>query len=67
VWAEVARELIEAAGGEVVFSELRNCLRALDRIVTSDEVIRRQPTTSSQAGVARKPILMIFASDPVGI
>ena len=36
-------ELIEAAGGEDVFPELRNCPRAPDRVVTSGEIIRRQP------------------------
>jgi iron complex transport system substrate-binding protein len=36
-------ELIEAAGGEDVFSELRNCSRAPDRVVTGEEIIRRQP------------------------
>jgi iron complex transport system substrate-binding protein len=35
--------LIEAAGGEDVFPELRNRSRAPDRVVTSDEIIRRQP------------------------
>jgi iron complex transport system substrate-binding protein len=36
-------ELIEAAGGEDIFSELRTCPRAPDRVVTGAEVIRRQP------------------------
>lgn len=36
-------ELIEAAGGEVIFPELRNRSRAPDRVVTGDEIIRRQP------------------------
>jgi iron complex transport system substrate-binding protein len=36
-------ELIEAAGGEDIFHELRERSRAPDRVVTPDEVIRRQP------------------------
>ena len=36
-------ELIEAAGGEDIFSELRTRSRASDRVVTSDEIIHRQP------------------------
>ncbi len=36
-------ELIEAAGGEDIFAELRTRSRAPDRVVTADEVIRRQP------------------------
>jgi iron complex transport system substrate-binding protein len=36
-------ELIEAAGGEDIFPELRSRSRAPDRVVTGDEVIRRQP------------------------
>lgn len=36
-------ELIEAAGGEDIFSELRTRSRAPDRVVSAEEVIRRQP------------------------
>jgi iron complex transport system substrate-binding protein len=36
-------ELIEAAGGEDIFPELRSRSRAPDRVVTGDEIIRRQP------------------------
>ena len=36
-------ELIEAAGGQDIFPELRNRSRAADRVVTGDEIIRRQP------------------------
>jgi iron complex transport system substrate-binding protein len=36
-------ELLEAAGGEDIFPELRTRPRAPDRVVTADEVIRRQP------------------------
>ena len=36
-------ELIEAVGGEDIFPELRECPRAPDRVVTGDEIIRRQP------------------------
>jgi iron complex transport system substrate-binding protein len=36
-------ELIHAAGGEDIFPELHACTRAPDRVVNSDEIIRRQP------------------------
>jgi iron complex transport system substrate-binding protein len=36
-------ELIEAAGGDDIFPELRERSRAPDRVVSPDEVIRRQP------------------------
>jgi iron complex transport system substrate-binding protein len=36
-------ELIDAAGGEDIFPELRHRSRAPDRVVSPEEVIRRQP------------------------
>jgi iron complex transport system substrate-binding protein len=39
-WVE---ELVEIAGGKVVFPELRHCGKAQDRIVDPDEVLRRNP------------------------
>jgi iron complex transport system substrate-binding protein len=36
-------ELVEAAGGDPIFPELRNARLGRDRIVTSEDVIRRQP------------------------
>jgi iron complex transport system substrate-binding protein len=36
-------ELIEAAGGADIFPELRDRAAARERVVTSDEIIRRQP------------------------
>jgi iron complex transport system substrate-binding protein len=39
-WVE---ELIEIAGGEVIFPELRRCGKAKDRVVDPTEVIRRDP------------------------
>ena len=39
-WVE---ELIEIAGGEPIFPELRHAKLAKDRIVQPDEVVRRQP------------------------
>jgi iron complex transport system substrate-binding protein len=39
-WVE---ELIEIAGGEVIFPELRSCGKAQDRIVDPDEILRRNP------------------------
>ena len=39
-WVE---ELVEIAGGETIFPELRGATLGRDRIVSSEEVIRRQP------------------------
>jgi iron complex transport system substrate-binding protein len=39
-WVE---ELIEIAGGEVIFPELRRCGKAKDRVVDAEEVARRNP------------------------
>jgi iron complex transport system substrate-binding protein len=39
-WVE---ELIEIAGGDLVFPELRGCGKAQDRVVDPDEVLRRDP------------------------
>ncbi len=39
-WVE---DLIEIAGGEAIFPELRSCSKAQDRIVESAEVARRDP------------------------
>jgi iron complex transport system substrate-binding protein len=39
-WVE---ELVEIAGGEVIFPELRSCGKAQDRVVASAEVARRNP------------------------
>jgi len=39
-WVE---ELIEIAGGDVIFPELRSCGKAQDRVVESAEVARRDP------------------------
>ena len=39
-WVE---ELIETAGGEAIFPELRKCGKAKDRVVDPEEVVRRDP------------------------
>jgi iron complex transport system substrate-binding protein len=39
-WVE---ELIEIAGGETIFPELRNCQAAKDRIITSEAIIKADP------------------------
>lgn len=36
-------ELIEIAGGESIFPELRHCGKAQDRVIDPDEVLRRNP------------------------
>jgi hypothetical protein len=48
-------ELIAAAGGEVIFPELRNHSRAPDWVVTGDEILASNRTSSSQVGAASKP------------
>ena len=39
-WVE---ELVEIAGGAVIFPELRGCGKAKDRVVDPAEVVRRDP------------------------
>lgn len=39
-WVE---ELIEVAGGDVIFPELRHCGKAQDRVIDPEEVLRRDP------------------------
>jgi iron complex transport system substrate-binding protein len=53
-WVE---ELIEIAGGELAFPELRNCGKAHDRVVDPAEVIRRDPEVilASWCGMKFKP------------
>jgi iron complex transport system substrate-binding protein len=53
-WVE---ELVEVAGGEPIFPELRGAKLGKDRIVTSDEVIRRNPDAviASWCGKAVRP------------
>ena len=36
-------ELVEIAGGQVLFPELRTCGKAQDRVIDPDEVLRRDP------------------------
>src|SRR5580698_4927479 len=50
-WVE---ELIEIAGGEVIFPELRNCGKAKDRVVESAEVARRDPDVILASWCGRK-------------
>jgi iron complex transport system substrate-binding protein len=53
-WVE---ELVEAAGGDPIFPELRHAKLGKDRIVTGDEVIRRAPEVivASWCGKAVQP------------
>jgi iron complex transport system substrate-binding protein len=53
-WVE---ELVEIAGGESIFPELRRAKLGKDRIVTSDDVIRRNPDAviASWCGKAVRP------------
>jgi iron complex transport system substrate-binding protein len=50
-WVE---ELIEIAGGEVIFPELRRCGKAKDRIVDPAEVVRRDPEVILASWCGRK-------------
>jgi iron complex transport system substrate-binding protein len=50
-WVE---ELIEIAGGEVVFPELRRCGKAKDRVVDPAEVVRRDPEVILASWCGRK-------------
>ncbi len=56
-WVE---ELIEIAGGELAFPELRNCGKAHDRVVDPAEVIRRDPEVilASWCGMKVKPAVI---------
>jgi iron complex transport system substrate-binding protein len=47
-------ELIEIAGGDDVFAELRTRKSAKDRIVASSDVVVAAPTSSSHRGAARR-------------
>jgi iron complex transport system substrate-binding protein len=57
-------ELIEAAGGEDIFPELRNRSRAPDRVVTGDEVIRRQPDIIIASWCGKKADLEAICQRP---
>lgn len=50
-WVE---ELIEIAGGEPVFPELRGCGKAKDRVVDAAEVVRRDPEVILASWCGRK-------------
>jgi iron complex transport system substrate-binding protein len=57
-------ELIEAAGGRDAFEDLRNKRRAMDRVVESDEVIRRQPDIIVASWCGKKADLAAIAQRP---
>jgi len=50
-WVE---ELIEIAGGEAIFPELRNCGKAQDRVVDPKEVVARDPEVILASWCGRK-------------
>lgn len=50
-WVE---ELIEIAGGTVIFPELRTCGKAKDRVVDPEEVVRRNPDVIIASWCGRK-------------
>jgi iron complex transport system substrate-binding protein len=57
-------ELIEAAGGEDAFPELRKHSRAPDRIVTSEEIIHRQPDIIIASWCGKKVNLSAICQRP---
>jgi iron complex transport system substrate-binding protein len=57
-------ELIEATGGEDIFPELRSRSRAPDRVVTADEVIRRQPDVIIASWCGKKANLDAISQRP---
>ncbi|MGB7264313.1 MAG: ABC transporter substrate-binding protein, partial [Terracidiphilus sp.] len=50
-WVE---ELVEIAGGTVIFPELRGCGKAKDRVVDPAEVVRRDPQVIFASWCGRK-------------
>ena len=48
-------ELIDAAGGIDIFADRASCKSAKDRIVTTEEVIRREPDIGSWCGKKFRP------------
>lgn len=57
-------ELIEAAGGRDIFPELRDCSRAQQRVVKSDEVVRRQPEVIIASWCGKKANLAAIQQRP---
>jgi len=57
-------ELIEAAGGRDVFSDLRERSRAPDRVVAADEVIRRRPDIIIASWCGKKADLKAICARP---
>ena len=57
-------ELIEAAGGEDVFGELRDAPRAADRVVTAAEIIRRRPDIIIASWCGKKANLAAIRARP---
>ena len=57
-------ELIEAAGGCDIFSELRDRSRALDRVVPSEQVIHRQPEIIVASWCGKKANLSSICQRP---
>lgn len=57
-------ELIEAAGGDDIFPEFRERAAARERVVTSDEVIRRQPSIIIASWCGKKVNLSAIRNRP---
>ena len=62
-WVE---ELIEIAGGEPIFPELRDKAVAPDRVIRPDEVLPATRKLSSAPGAERKYVRTLFGPAPAG-
>ena len=62
-WVE---ELVEIAGGETIFPELRICRKAKDRVVLWDSVIERNPDVIFASWCGRKVNMEEITSRPRG-
>jgi iron complex transport system substrate-binding protein len=60
-WVE---ELVEIAGGEPIFPELREAHLGKDRIVAADEIIRRQPEIIIASWCGKRVRTEVIASRP---
>jgi iron complex transport system substrate-binding protein len=60
-WVE---ELVEIAGGTVIFPELRECGKAADRVVDPAEVVRRDPEAIVASWCGRKVNVKQICSRP---
>lgn len=60
-WVE---ELVEIAGGKLIFPELRRCGKAQDRVVDASEVLRRDPEVIFASWCGMKVDMEVIRSRP---